>query len=334
MNYQEKMNEQVQKYTELRKRYDELVENSSYRVAMFEGPFEFINTKWKISFLSMYEHLGKEESHFGKNVFSSVQEASDFFLSLVALKKKSASVLENASIINQAQKAAIELNEFVKNSGYLADSLTIPVDNNLLTLTEDILRELPEMSNLLTKEFKHSFVQSMLDTFPTEDITKLVQMKIISANDFEFLRIDGTPEYLQKLKALQHALGIENIHMETLMTRIAGTTFQNESGTTGQEVLKSLDGKKLPIALESQATKWKPAGETTERNAIKLSHDSKMIGYVPQQDVDYLYGKYEEPKVDVSLEQLTGGGTANYGAQIKVSVIARDLVNEPDRAEN
>ena len=323
MGYKELQKKAMDDYNLLKKEYDEITENQSYMDACEEMPFAFLEAKQKAEVLKLYkDKYDKDDAPFK---FKRADEAIIFLRSIVDLKKSSEDILENASIIVRAGEIADKINKHVDDSPFLPDTLKIEENVFLMDLACDCLKVIPEYPSLLTKDFKTSYVQSCLENLSENSIRKVIECKYISVKDLDNIKLHGSENYEKNIKVLQEVFGIDTIPEEQHTIRLAGTSKNNEDGTSRQEILKEMSTKgNVPLRCEKGI--FKPeVGKELKSVAVIAKNEDKTLGYVPQAVVDQMYEKYENPQFDADNLKVIGGGSVNYGAEVNLKVIAKEL---------
>ncbi len=328
MKYREEYNKQFNHYKDLLDKYDEITEDPHYLTVCEEMPFTFLEAKQKAEMLELYKDLGKKNEAPFK--FTRADEAVTFFRSIVEMRKKRDEILENASIIVKAGELAEEINQFVENSPYLSNDLCIGKDSRLIDIAKDCLEKLPGYHQLMTKEFKWSFVESCIEGLSEDGLKMVADTGYIKADDMSNIRLSGSDKYESNIKFLQKNFGLQDLICEHQTIRLAGTTHANEDGSSRQDFLAKVSQYEGDIELKCKNGKFdnKKLGKIVD--SVEISWNDHVLGYVPQGVVDKMFEKYGDPQFKATFKQIVGGGKISYGCEVELGVIAKEYEKEKE----
>lgn len=334
-NYESQYKEIFDKYEQMVDKFHKTVESQEYHDASVSASFDFLNALRLCRILKSFAKNPKENTVS----FAHVDAVVVFYRDLIHFKKIAPFVLEKAACINQVGKMADEINEFVTSTPYLGKAFSVYFDEDVLKWARECLEEIPKYPDLLTKEFRYSFLQSVIATLPREDLDILVAKKIIGANDINNIAIVSANEnYIGKINYLCELLGHPRPVAEQHELKLVGVTFPNDDGTSRQENIvemrKYMDSHPdEPILLDAEKYTYVPEIGDPEP-AIKISWNGKCIGNLAKgvaRDIDM---RYVNPQFKAYLVSITGGNDGmNIGCKIHLGIIAPEYTKTAEEAK-
>lgn len=327
MSYNENYNKSMETYKKLVSEYETIVGSEKYKEVCDSMPFDFLNANQKVETLKLFHSVG-ETSKFH---FKRADDAISFMYGFVDVRKGMAELLDGASYIASAEAKANEINRLVENSSYLPSNLCVPTDGFIFGIARECLKVLPEYPNLMNMAFKKAYVESCIDSLSISGLQKLVQAKIITKNDIMVVRASGSAEYKEKMNALREAFGMEHLFYEKHNIKVVGTSFNNEDGSSRQEILGRMkDSENVELTTKKGIFVKAPG---VEKKSVAIKWDKQTIGYVPQGTVDEMYSKYDNPEFESEFKEVTGGGDISYGCNVELGIVAKEFAKEEPSKE-
>lgn len=328
MSYKETYTKEMTEYQALLTEYNNIVQSDQYRNIYLNMPFEFLAANQRAEVLALYKDMG-DNSKFR---FKRTDDAISFYHTVVDTRKEVDDLLESASFVVEAEKIADKLNLLVEKSSYLPDTLKVSSNTRLTDMAKKCLILLPDYKNLLTKAFRCTFLESCIECLNTEGLKKMVSMNILKGDDLIHLHTVGTEDYKKNLEFLHEYLEVPNCLSETKLTKVVGTSHTNEDGTSRQSILKEMSETKY-VDIACNPTVF--TKDNVSKNAVEILWNSKQVGFLSQDDVDYFYDKYENPTFEATVESINGGGDVNFGMKINLIVTAlkEKLENKTENIE-
>lgn len=301
------------------KTYMDMFGNDSSKYAL---KLEFLRASQTAEMLETFHNDCKGEGRFN---FNTVNDAIAIYRSVVDVRKNTPALLEKATFVMNYETAVDYVNSIVHESPFLPNSLLLVSDDKIAVLARTCLEKLPECKNLINKDFKRGIVESCLSQFAVEDIEKLVSEGVIKPADMSIISLVGNDNYNDNIVYLRSKFGLSDLIVESHNIRVAGTSHSNEDGVSRQDLLGKLKVSENKD-LSCNKTTWKPNEIGEEKNAVEIVWNGSIIGYVPQSVVDEIFGKYEEPDFKASVLDVSGGGKVNYGCNVKLDIVAKELI--------
>lgn len=328
MGYKEAYKQDLSRYNELIKEYEEIINDPHYMTVCEEMPFVFLEAKQKAEMLELYRDLGdKNEAPFK---FNHADEAINFLKSIISLRKNLDEILENASIIVRADGLAKEINSFVEESPYLPNDLCVGENSRLSGIAKDCLEKLPKYPTLMTKAFQRSFIESCIECLEPQGLDMLVKTHYIGIKDMSDIRLTGSKAYEDNIAYLQGRFNLSELVCEHQTIRLAGTTHANDDGSSRQDFLAEVAKYKGEIELKCKKGKYnnKKLGKLVD--SVEISWNDHVLGYVPQGVVDQMFAKYGDPQFKADFIKIVGGGSVSYGCEVELGVVAKELEKEAE----
>ena len=334
-NYENQYKEIFEKYEEMVSEFHKIVESSEYHDASMSASFDFLNA---LRLCRILEAFAKNPKENPVN-FTHIDSVVVFYRDLIQFKQIAPTVLEKAACINHVGKMADEINEFVASTPYLGKAFSVYFDEDILKWARECLEEIPKYPTLLTKEFRFSFLQSVISALPREDLEILVAKKIISANDINNITIVAADKnYVNKVNYLCELLGHPAPVSEEYDLKLAGVTFPNDDGTSRQENIAEMekylaDHPEEPIILSAEKYTYVPEIGDPEP-AIRISWNGKCIGNLAKGVARDIDARYINPQFKAHLVSITGGNDGmNRGCKIHFGIIAPEYVKTEEEKE-
>lgn len=334
-NYENQYKEVLEKYESMVGKFQEVVESKEFHDASMSASFDFLNALRLCRILKAFAKNPKENTVS----FSHVDSVVVFYRDLIRFKQVAPSVLEKAACIDQVGKLADEINEFVAATPYLGKAFSVYFDEDLLKWARECLEEIPKYPTLLTKEFRFSFLQSVIAVLPRADLDILVAKKIIGANDINSIAVlTADADYVNKINYLCELLGHPRPVSEEHDLKLVGVTFPNDDGTSRQEniaeIEKYLDSHPgEPVVLDVEKYTFVPEIGDPEP-AIRVLWEGKCIGNLAKgvaKDIDV---RYINPQFKAYLVSITGGSEGmSRGCKIHLEIIAPEYAQAIEEAK-
>lgn len=329
-NYNEKIQQDFDKYKELCNKYEELTSSVTYFDIISTMPFEFLKSVHLYDKLDLYHKLDKKPRMF----FSSKEEAYLLYKNIVTFAKDSSILLEKASFIAEIGKIAKNINDFVENSPYLCESYKITANQAVIDVAMKCLKSTSGYANKCTKEFRWNFIESCILSLDREDILWLAQLKVIKATDIEHISLtEKSNDYENKINALCEYFKINKPAEKVFEIKLKGVTFPNNDGSSRQSILKeikdSLDiNPTIPIRLNTEKYIYTPEIGLPE-DAIAITWNDKCIGNLGKDVVAEINEKYPNAQLTATLKDIYGGenGMA-FGCKIELGITTIEINKE------
>jgi len=235
--------------------------------------------------------------------------------------------LEQARIsaLEQVKKVSAAFRDIIENGGHLPkysmisqlDTCDVPA-GCVARLREDcalICTVLKDWENIpFFEEAVHDFCDMEGETcFPHPDIDFGLRLwKSSKQDDFR----KTIPLLIEKVQKLDKALELYGPY-EYSRYRVVGTSFDNDDGTSRQDILWDLDHKMSPFRDEVviRLEKYKFGDE----DAIAVFANDLQIGHISREDAKYFVLPRWDRYAGVSEYSMRGGGHGlNYGISIEV----------------
>ena len=319
MGYKNEYDKSMESYKKLMEEYETITNSEKYKEVCETMPFDFLNANQKFEVLKLFHTVG-DNSRFH---FKRADDAISFLNGFLDVRRGMDTLLDGASYVASAEEKANEINELVDTNPYLPSNLKLETNNFIFDVSRKCLKVLPSYPLLMNVSFKKAFVESCVEELSTAGLQKLVNAKMINQKDIEIVRVSGSKEYKEKMNSLREMLGFENLYYEKHDLKLSGTSFRNEDGTERQKLLEELKNADNTELTTEKGIYEKSPG--VEKPSVAINWDGKTIGYVPQGTVDLMVDKYKNPEYEAKFLEVTGGGDVNFGCNIELGVIAKDL---------
>lgn len=331
MSYKESYKKDFDRYKELLEEHDKITSDEHYVRVCEDMPFVFLDAKQKAETLELYKDLDCKDSAPFK--FRRADEAITFFRGVCTLRQNCDEILENAAVIVKASELANELNHFVEESPYLPNDLRIHDDGRLVQIAKECLEKLPNYPQLMKKAFRNSFLESCIENLTPDGLKMIIQTKYLAANDLNGLRLTGSAKYESNIQFLQEYFGLKELIHESRTIRLAGTTKNNEDGSSRQANIAEISKAAGEKILATKKGIFHDPKTGKDLKSVEISWDKKILGYVPQAIVDEMYEKYGDPNFGAEFKQTVGGKDGlSYGCEVELKVIAKDFEKKTDEA--
>lgn len=328
MSYTKEYTKDMNNYTNLLKKYQDMISTEEYHDICQTMPFTFLNAKQTAETLELYKDIGKNSIFH----FKRADEAIVFYNTICDLKRNVDTLLENASYIVEAGKIADEINKTVENSVYLQNTLKVDVSSRIVEIAKECLNLLPNYPNLMTKSFLYSFIENCINCLNKEGLDQLIDLKIMKSAYMNEIKLTGSEFYKENLSYLQKKFNLPVLLNEHHVIRIKGTTFKNEDGSDRQEILKRISEEKNPVTLECFSTIYTPEIGNPEKS-IEVHWKGQCIGFIPKDIVKEVYEKYDNPQFTATFKEILGGKDISYGCQIEFGIIAKEYNKSKEQLE-
>lgn len=345
MSYQTELQAALNYYQKMLESYEQLVTSQRYFEIISTMPFEFLGATQLCDKLSLYERLEKKPRMF----FNSKEEAFIFYQKLVGFPSKSKKLLEDAAYMAEVGQVAGEINKFASNSPYLGDTYKVIPNEDVITMAEKCLREIPQYRKKLTKNFRWNYIESVIMSLNQEELDWIVSKKVIRTEDIDHISLtETTNQYQEKVKHLCTLLGRDLPAEAVYQVKLKGVTFTNDDGISRQEVIKKLQEMRTlhperPVRLNAISYVYTPEVGNPEP-ALRIEWDGQCIGNVGKDVIAEIDAKFNHPQYTADLITINGGEDVAFGCQIKLGVIAPEIIKEDkvpqgfelvnDKAEN
>lgn len=330
--YKEEYNKIMSVYKKNMASYEDMISSPRYDQISCTMPFEFLNAIHLCEKLSLFEKLEKKP----KMYFSNIDEALVFYRNLISFNQKTETLLEDASYITTVGTLANTINELAINSPYLGKTFCIRPNNELISLAEKCLSEIPRYPEMLTKAFKWNFIESAILSFNKEALKTMVDYNIIKAKDLDHINLTETMnDYQEKIHFLCTLLNHEHPILASYTLKLKAVTFSNEDGSSRQEYLSLLKqyAKAHPeetIKLTAESYIYTPEIGEPEP-AIRILWDDKILGNIGKDVVKEIQEVFDKPQYTVLLKEITGGDKGiSYGCNIDFNVVAPGCIPTKD----
>ncbi len=107
---------------------------------------------------------------------------------------------------------------------------------------------------------------------------------------------------------------------ETIRTKLAGVTFDNEDGENRQDILSQMDGSE-DITVEKYTYNGEPAAY------VKCG--GKVLGNLSAELAKDLFRKYPNATYEAQILDITGGGGNTYGCNIELDIYENTPQEKP-----
>lgn len=329
MSYQTELQNALTNYQKMLEVYEQLISSQRYFEIISTMPFEFLGAAQLCDKLTLYERLEKKPRMF----FASKEEAYIFYQSLIKFPEKSKKLLEDAAYMAEVGKVASDLNRFASTSPYLGDTYKVVPNNDIITMAEKCLREIPLYRKKLTKEFRWNYIESVILSLNQEELDWLLEKKVIKSIDIDNISLTETVnQYQEKVKHLCTALGRELPAEATYIIKLKAVTFNNDDGVSRQDVIKKMQAMRIshpmqPIRLVAIPYVFTPEVGNPEP-AVRIEWEGQCIGNVGKDVVAEVDSKFNHPQYTADLVDITGGNDVAFGCKIKLGVIAPEIIKE------
>lgn len=318
MNYTTIKEESLTQYENLKHQYDMAILSENFEKIRSEIIFDILKCRYLSDILQIYQNV--DNNSIPKMNFKSGEEAKDIFLNIIHFKKLVNSLLDNVAYLDKILSLKEQINELVRRDDYLSDSLLIPSLGRIERITKDCLKELPEYQKNMTKEFKNHYLETCINSLSEDDLNVLVQNRIIRPDDLDHIRIAYDTTYNNKINYLCNILGHQPMHVIEMETKIKGTTFNNDDGSSRQQLLKELAEalQNGPQDIVIEPYMYKPElGQ--EEPAAKVLWNNKQLGYLDKMIVADVVQKYSNPQYSATIKSVREKDQ-NYGCKIDLTI--------------
>lgn len=329
MKYEELLQKNLNEYTDLNNKYQEMIQSEKMRQVMYNVPFDFLKCRFILDTLSVYSDLSKTSKDNANAIrinFTSGNEAIQRFLDIVNFKNVANSILEDATFVVELSKLQKQINNLVQDSAYLSPSMMVEPLGKLEKIAEDCLKEIPQYKSLMTKEFRLSYIESCIDSLSKEDLSKLLAARIIKGKDLDKITLTGSEKYLDNVKYLCEITGHTKIIEKSYPITLKGVSFKDDNGTSRQDYLKEIKqmlSKNETPNIKVVASMYKPDIGPEEPSIHIVWNDTKCLGHLPKETAKELAQKYENPNYEAKVTEITGGGqNCNYGCKIEFNILS------------
>ena len=333
MSYQTELQSALNYYQKMLETYEQLTNSQRYFEIISVMPFEFLGATQLCDKLSLYEKLEKKPRMF----FSNKEEAFSFYQNLINFPGKSKKLLEDAAYMAEVGKVATDINKFASTSPYLGDIYKVVPNDDIITMAEKCLREIPLYRKKLTKEFRWNYIESVILSLNQEELDWLLDKKVIKSIDLDNISLTETVnQYQEKIKHLCTKLG-RDLPAEAVYTiKLKAVTFNNDDGTSRQDIIKKMQEVRTfhperPIRLTAIPYIFTPEVGNPEP-ALRIEWDGQCIGNVGKDVVAEVDKKFSHPQYTADLIDIVGGDDVAFGCKIKLGVIAPEIIKEENQS--
>ncbi len=304
MGYNEECKKAMEEYKKFHAEFEEIISSDVYKIAQQSLIFDFLEAKYRCDYLKLY-------STGGKMRFRDSQDAFAFINSIKEIKKNTGKLLEGASIVAKADDVANEVNELVALSPYLPADLMIDFDHKFGMLAKDVLKELPEYGNMVTKKFREDFLISCKEQLSDDSLLRLAQYGVITKNDMDLFKGSSSEKVLNDF----FKDAPETINRTC---RIRGTSYKNPDGISRQTILKQIHESPNMCILSAKRGKWEDNGVV--KPCVEVYREKDLVGYLPQELVDEMESRFKDPSYKVFASKFLRGSDEYLGLEVKVSI--------------
>lgn len=334
MNYKESLQESLNRYEELKKKYDEMIGDKIFDYIRTTLPFRFLKARYIIETLALYQELNT------RITCKTGEEAVTQYNDICKFKNEKDELLDHAAYMQEVIQLKNEINALVNDNPYLSANMSLPSFGRLERIIQDCLKEIPRYKELMTIAFRTNFIESCLESLNENDIALLLEKKVIKPKDLDTINLSGSEKYQHNIQYLCEITGHTEICIKSIQTKVKGTTFKNDDGTSRQDILKEMDAymkkeKKSP-ELKAVAYTYTPENGTPEP-AVKIMWQDKTIGGIAKDIVKDISNSYLNPHFAVELKKINGGQDGlNYGCDIELKIYSSDMLksNTEEREED
>ena len=328
MEYQETLQKNLDAYETLKAQYTDLTKTDTFDFIRTTMPFRFLKARYILDTLALFQD---GESTI---TFKTGEEAARQYLDIVGFKHEKEELLNHASYLEEVIHVKDELNALVKDNPYLSDSLSLPGFGRLETIVKDCLKEVPKYKELMTKAFRINFIQSCIKVLNETDLNLLLEKNIIMAKDLDVVNQtaytnDATYQhnltYLRGVTGTTPAAEPKKESAKVYHTKIKGTTYANEDGTSRQDILKEIaEQVKAGANVKLTAVMSEFTKEDGEKEPyVPVSYGDKIVGSLSREKAFEVSGEFTNPAFTIRNFEILGGGSVNYGCSIEVEVAER-----------
>lgn len=338
MQYDQALQDSMNKYNELKARYDEMVMSEQYNRLARTMPFDFISARQTIEKMAAFNDLQVKPQFFIK----SAGEAVVFSENVSRLRKQVNALREDAMFLNKIAETAEQANVIVRNSPFMDKSLEIAYDKCLTTLAYDCLASIQTIPRVSNAAFRKYFVESCLYCLKEDDMTHLTGRQVLKPNDVGRVSLpenQNTPEaqnFIRNLKQLclllNQAMPIEKV----IKTKIKGVSFKNDDGTDRQQILQELAAAKKSgskIALEAKPYLYNNEEQKIfNQPAVLITWNGHGLGNLPKELAEKITEEY--PSATLTVDYGTINAFENeqkkltYGMEITLHIKGREKKKE------
>ena len=334
MNYKENLQTSLDQYEKLKQEFNQLIFTDEFDYIQSTLPFSFLKAKYLIDILTLHQETP------ALITFKSGQDAANLYHDIISFKTENESLLNHASFMESVIAKKEEINELVHDNPYLTSAMSIPSFGTIESIVKSCLQQLPDYNKLLNKKFRMHFIESCIACLPSAELIVLLKEKIILNRDLEQLDMDNTiansryaQSYEKNLQYLRELTGHTALCIDKMETKLVGTTFLNDDGSSRQEYLKELQAytKNInkPITLTAKRGIFvNRLGQ--EEQSISVYWNDKCLGFIAKNLVAEIESKYSDYSPQVILHSIVGGGElhnqsskCSFGAEISLRVYSK-----------
>lgn len=331
MGYIDEKNKQMKRYGELRKQYDEVAELDEYHQVCSQMPFDFLSAKQSAEVLTLAKEMGEDS----RMKFSRADEAISLFTKIINTKKDKDRLLDNASLVVNADELARELNRFVDSTPYLPETLKVSEGGSVVSIANQVIKLLPSYPDLMTKSFLRSYALSCIESFDKDGLERVANAGCLSKGIVSGIEVED--------KALKEKLDYVKSLFETSVkkepeparesktavfskVKVVGVTHSNEDGESRQKILEDMSRESNP---DLKLLKIVFTKDSTSKPAVEVRWGEKLCGYLSQQMADNLDANYKEADLIVTSSAIKGGENGlSFGLEIDFEARGKNLYKE------
>ena len=330
-NYQKDKVATLEKYKKVIEEYNEVTSSADYFKCTTEFPYKILNAIYLCENLKLFQNTLRKPQMF----FSTPEKAIIFYKELIALKKEKEDLLSSAYYIKKVEECAVKINEIRSKPPYFLDIQAVYADEELLNLANTALEIIPEYEQMMTKDFRYNFIESLITIFSEEEIQKFFDAGVIKEKDLQYLSENkpNNQSYNQKISNLLAKYNVEN-YIDSYQIKLKGVTFENEDGTKRQDNLKRLETflvnnpGKVPLTAEKYIFTHQDTG--ISKPAIRIKWNNLTLGNVEEPLAVECEEKFDNPRFTAELVRLSGGGKVSLGCIIKLNIIGKYKEKQPE----
>ena len=345
MGYIDEKNKQMKRYGELRKQYDEVAELDEYHQVCSQMPFDFLSAKQSAEVLTLAKEMGEDS----RMKFSRADEAISLFTKIINTKKDKDRLLDNASLVVNADELARELNRFVDSTPYLSESLKVSEGGSVVSIANQVIKLLPSYPDLMTKSFLKSYALSCIESFDKDGLERVANAGCLSKGIVSGIEVEDKalkekldyvkslfetsakkePERSEETKSERSEATERSEESKTVVfskVKVVGVTHSNEDGESRQKILEDMSKENNP---DLKLLKIVFTKDSTSKPAVEVRWGEKLCGYLSQQMADNLDANYKDFDLVVMSSMIKGGENGlSFGLEIDFEARERNLYKE------
>ena len=329
-NYEQIYKNSKEAYDNALNKYLNITKSKEYIESIYSAPFDFLRALYLSKRIELFSDApAGQKPHF---TITSMQEAVSTYKDIMLYKKNITTLLDKASIINQATTEADKINNMVELSNYLEDSLLITYDEKVSSLAKECIKELPKAAKHTTSELRNHYLLDVLTSIKEEDAIKVLATKgMFKKTDINALySLATTEEEKAGLSRLYKAFDMTNTPVLITSLKLTGVTFEGIDGGNRQNNISCLkeymqNAKESPSLTLEKFTYTPDLGEPEP--AVRVLWGTRDLGFLPKDAALDIHEKYADMILNASVKNVLGGDQVKYGLEINLE-ISNPVINE------